>query len=226
VHVNRGVVAVMQPYFFPYAGYYRLLAAAETFVVFDDAQFTRRGRVHRCEVPGPSGAVEWLTLPLERQPQSTAIRDLRFAANARETFDARLARLSWLRGARGPLADSLLACLSGPFDSPCAFVTATLRFVAEALELPARIVLASELAVAPTTDRVERIAALVRAVGGREYLNAPGGRALYTADAFAHYGLALRFLDPYTGRYPHMASALAAEDAAALRADVMRGLAT
>ena len=67
-----GSVAVMQPYFFPYGGYFGLFAAAETFIVYDDVQFARRGRVHRCEAPGPAGGIEWLTLPLARQS-----RDLR-----------------------------------------------------------------------------------------------------------------------------------------------------
>jgi len=77
---SRDAVAVMQPYFYPYAGYFRLLAAAEIFVIFDDVQFPRRGRVHRCEVPRPVGgsnsALEWLTLPLARQPRDTLIKDL------------------------------------------------------------------------------------------------------------------------------------------------------
>src|ERR1700733_9542258 len=98
-------VAVMQPYFFPYAGYFRLLAAAETFVIFDDVQFPRRGRVHRCEIPGAGGSLEWLTLPLARQSRDTKIKDIAFAAGARDTFDRRLARLPWLAAARGPWAD-------------------------------------------------------------------------------------------------------------------------
>ena len=77
------VVAVMQPYFYPYAGYFRLLAAANTFVIFDDVQFPRRGRVHRCEVPGPGRRSEWLTLPLAGTPRDVLIGNLTFAAAAR-----------------------------------------------------------------------------------------------------------------------------------------------
>jgi hypothetical protein len=47
-------IAVMQPYFFPYAGYFRLLQAADHFVLLDCVQFPRRGRVHRTQVPGPA----------------------------------------------------------------------------------------------------------------------------------------------------------------------------
>jgi hypothetical protein len=40
-------VAVMQPYFLPYPGYFRLFAAADQVALFDCVQFPRRGWVHR-----------------------------------------------------------------------------------------------------------------------------------------------------------------------------------
>ena len=42
-------VAVMQPYFFPYIGYFQLMAACDVFLVFDDAQYIDRGWVNRTE---------------------------------------------------------------------------------------------------------------------------------------------------------------------------------
>ena len=40
-------IAVMQPYFFPYLGYFRLFSQADEFVIYDCVQMPRRGRVHR-----------------------------------------------------------------------------------------------------------------------------------------------------------------------------------
>ena len=76
-------VAVMQPYFYPYGGYFRLIAAVDLFILFDCVQFPRRGRVHRTEVPDGAGGRRWLTLPLAKQPQTTRIDHLAFAPGAR-----------------------------------------------------------------------------------------------------------------------------------------------
>ncbi len=222
--MGADVVAVMQPYFFPYAGYYRLLAAADTFVVFDDVQFPRRGRVHRCEVPGPSNAIGWLTLPLDHQPRETTIRELHFARDARRSFDERLARLTWLRDAQGPLAQGLRDHLTAPLDDPCSFIVAGIRFVAQALGLKARIVFASELSIERTDDRVTRILSLVRAVGGTTYLNSPGGRTLYDDATFSRDEVALRFLEPYRGSHASILQALATQDPAAIRMEILRDL--
>jgi hypothetical protein len=82
----------MQPYFFPYAGYYRLFAVVDEFVIFDCVQFPRRGRVHRRRSPARGGGAEWLTLLLARQPRDVLIRDIAFSPDARQRFDERLAR--------------------------------------------------------------------------------------------------------------------------------------
>jgi WbqC-like protein family len=210
---DRGTFAVMQPYFFPYAGYYRLLVAAETFVILDDVQFPRRGRVHRCEVPGPDGTPEWLTLPLARQPRDTLIKDLVFAAGARATLDR------WLERANGPWAERVHAHLFGPLDPPAVFVEAGLRLVAEALELRPHLVRGSTIDIDPSLRGADRIIAIGKALDGRIYINAPGGRALYGAAAFHREGIELKFLAPYRGPLGSILPALMG-DIAALRIEV------
>src|SRR5277367_4669735 len=82
--LSSSTVAIMQPYFFPYAGYFRLFAASDLFVIYDCVQFPRRGWVHRNRLIDVAGIERWLTLPLEKAPQSALIRDLRFPPDAGE----------------------------------------------------------------------------------------------------------------------------------------------
>ncbi len=217
-------VAVMQPYFFPYAGYYRLLVAADLFLIFDCVQFIRRGRIHRCEVPGPTGSLEQLTLPLEPAPRSTLVRDMRLAVDARRRFDERLARLHWIAAGRGPCADRVREWLqAAPLDRQLLvdYLEFTLRETAELLGLPARIARSSTLALAPDLRGAERVMAAVRAVGGRHFVNAPGGVGLYDPAAFVAAGLALSFLAPYDGRFPFLLPALMQRPAAEIADDIV-----
>jgi hypothetical protein len=217
----RWIVAIMQPYLYPYAGYFRLLAEADEFVILDCVQFPRRGRVHRCQVPGPDGREEWLTLPLATQPRSTLIRDLVFADDARAELDRRLDRLRWLAEGTGPAAARVRAQLHSPLSSVAHFLEDGLRLVASLLELPARISRSSDLDIDPSLRRQERILAIARAKNATDYLNAPGGHGLYDAQAFASAGVRLHFQDEYRGRFMHLLPALAAQDPAQLRADVL-----
>ena len=216
-------VAVMQPYFMPYPGYFRLLAAADVFVVLDCVQFNRRGRVHRAQLPGPTHAVEWLTLPLARQPREVLIRDLAFAPDARATFEARLRRVCRLTR-DGAIGARLHDWLLGPLDRVVDHLEDGLRLVADLLDLRPRMLRSSSLAISPALHGQERIIAIVQALGGTHYVNAPGGRHLYDAGRFADVGLHLSFLPPYPGRYPFLLPALLAAGPAQVRDDVLATL--
>jgi hypothetical protein len=217
---RAGTVAVMQPYFYPYAGYFRLIAAAETFIILDDVQFPRRGRVHRCALPGPAGKDTWLTLPLAPAPRDVQIRDICFSPGARAAFDVRLSRLNCLQEGQGPGANCVRAHLASPLNDIVDFLEAGLRLVSEILELPAKIVRASSLGVGLRGQ--DHIIALAEAVGGAIYVNAPGGRDLYSADAFAARGLTLKFLPPYDGAYSFLLPALVQEQPEAIRDDILK----
>ena len=212
----------MQPYFYPYAGYFRLFAVVETFVIFDDVQFPRRGRVHRCQVPGPDGAAEWLTLPLARPPRDILIKDLAFCADARQPLDRQLSRLSWLGRAAGPSADRVRAHLSGPLGPPVAFLEQGLRLVADILGLSAQIVRSSSFRLDPSLKGQARVIALAQALDARIYVNPPGGRALYDPEVFSRRGLELRFLTPYRGAFDFFLPALVQREPETLRADIQR----
>ena len=68
-------VAIMQPYYYPYAGYFRLFAASDAFVFLDSVQWNRRGRVHRCMTKG-----KWIhTLPIKKTHRDTTmIKDMQW----------------------------------------------------------------------------------------------------------------------------------------------------
>jgi hypothetical protein len=218
---NGKRVAVMQPYFFPYAGYYRLLLSADQFVVLDCVQFPRRGRVHRTEVQGPSGP-EWLTLPLAQQSREVLIRDLAFTKDSRHLLDQRLDRHAWLKAARGPVADRIKEHLYGPLPAVIDFLEAGLRLTAELLQLNTSIVRSSALQIDAGLKAEDRILAIVEAVGGRHYVNAPGGKKLYRSEAFAQRGISLSFLAPYQGSFFQMIPALLSVDPTIIREDIVR----
>ena len=56
-------VAIMQPYFFPYIGYFQLMAACDVFLVYDDAQYIYGGWVNRNRIL-VNGTAQWLTVPV------------------------------------------------------------------------------------------------------------------------------------------------------------------
>ena len=214
-------LAVMQPYFYPYAGYFRLFAAADRFVVFDCVQFPRRGRVHRAEVVGPDGSVEWLTLPLAKQPRSTRISELAFATDARPRFDAELRRLPWVRSTSGEPAERIREHLNSPLESVADFLVTGLDLACGLLGLPGTALRSSSLRIDSQLRGEDRIVEIAHRLNADRYINAPGGRDLYDFESFAGAGVDLRFLPPFDGRVFQMLPALMSGDTATIRGEIL-----
>ena len=111
-------IAIMQPYFLPYAGYFRLIARSDVFVIYDCVQFPRRGWVHRNKLLDAAGAEQWLTLPLRPAPQDVLIRDLEFPEDAPAAIAERLRPFPLVArdGVHAPLLDRMLQPQGRPAD--------------------------------------------------------------------------------------------------------------
>jgi hypothetical protein len=212
-------IAIMQPYFVPYAGYFRLLAATDLFVIYDCVQFPRRGWVHRNRLPDAQGRASWLTLPLAKAPQEVLIRDLAFCSEA-ETVLAERLRPFPLPAERNAAFASLMASLSVIDRPPVDYLVATLARTAQELRLPWRVLRSSSLAIAPELRGQDRILEIARRLGAKRYVNAPGGQLLYDRKAFEAAGIELRFLSDYAGPAWSVLWRLASEGAAALSSEI------
>lgn len=215
--LRADTVAIMQPYFVPYAGYFRLLAAADLFVIYDCVQFPRRGWVHRNRLPDAMGELQWLTLPLAKAPRDAAIRDLAFRPDAGEAMAAEMRRFPLLAGED---SHGLVAAVRDVEGAPLDYIERLLEMAARALGLPWRVLRSSSLAIPPDVRGQERILAIAQAVGARRYVNPPGGRELYQHDSFAEAGVELRFLSDYEGGYASILSRLLQEPAQAVADEI------
>jgi hypothetical protein len=214
----------MQPYFMPYAGYFRLFAAADLFVAFDCVQFPRRGWVHRNRLTLANGQADWLTLPLQKaERDSTRICDLRFREDGQATWQQALQRFPALQAlaTRHPaLAESTVHLTHDPAD----YILAGMRRVARALGIERPVIRSSSLGIDPALRGQARILAILDELRANEYLNAPGGRELYDGDTFRRAGVRLLFLSTYQGAFASILERLALEDLDALRAELHANL--
>ncbi len=218
-------VAIMQPYFIPYAGYFRLFAASDLFVIYDCVQFPRRGWVHRNRMPGADGREGWLTLPLAKMPRDVRIRDLSFSDDAAAILEERMRRIPLLASPRQP-ESAILQSLKRVSGSPVDYLERLLRDIVSHLGLRWHTVRSSSLDLPDSLHGQDRIIEIARRLGATGYVNAPGGRALYDAERFAAAGLELRFLADYPGPSSSILRRILEEDRQSLSEDIVAASAT
>lgn len=212
-------IAIMQPYFIPYAGYFRLFCAADLFVIFDCVQFIRRGWIHRNRLPNSNGELQWLTLPLAKAPQSIEIKNLTFAEGSQAEWAQRLRAFPQLCS---PDVDNAVLQRIQQLDaSPTEYLTSTLKITCETLDLPFSIAYSSTLNLPPDLKGQDRILAIAKHYGATDYINPPGGKALYQPESFQHHNIKLHFLSNYQGCCDSVLQRLLDTGARPLRNDII-----
>jgi len=201
---------MMQPYFFPYLGYFALIAAADEWVVFDTPQYIRRGWVNRNRVLS-SGRDGWkyIRIPVGKASQMTPISQMKTATSS-DLYADITNSLDEYRCWQAPFYDETLqlldACLSETSDDLTQCLVHCLSQTCDHLQVPFSPRLYSSLNLAVPADPQPGDWALHTAahLGASEYLNPPGGRGLFDVSAFRDAGIHLTFLDhklpPYQQR--------------------------
>ncbi len=188
-------IAIMQPYFVPYAGYLRLFAQADLFVVYDCVQFPRRGYVHRNQLPDRDGNPQWLTLPLASAPRDAKINQIEFTTDAPDRLASQRRKFPSLE-VLPEQWETLFAQVQGPLAP---WLEQSLRITCEQLGITTPMRRSSSLAVPDHLKGQDRIIEICRQLDATTYVNAPGGRDLYDATDFSAHGITLTFLPAYDG---------------------------
>lgn len=166
-------IAIHQPNYAPWSGYFAKMASADVFVFLDDCQMPiGRSYVSRVQIRGREGA-EWLTVPVQRS-EGQAIRAVKFAdrAWARKhlgTFRANYARCPYYR----QVLELLGPMYEDPGDYLAPFNMRLIRAIANYLGLKPRFCLESE--IPETGTSTQRLIDLVRFCGGSTYVSGLGG---------------------------------------------------
>lgn len=210
----------MQPYFIPYAGYMRLLACSDIFVVYDCVQFPRRSWVHRNKLKLSDGSLDWFTLPIQKADFDEKIKNIYFREDAAVIFEEAITAFPAFLLIRETYPE--LYHLLNSFDSSLStYNVAILSYLAHLFNFTPKIIYSSSLNIPESYKGQERIIKIVEALKGSHYINAPGGVSLYDESAFATRGICLDFLSEYVGDFSSILQLMTENDMKTLGSTIL-----
>lgn len=189
------IIAIHQPNYLPWLGYFRKIADADAFVFLDDAQFTKNSYINRTRVLN-AGVPRWLTVPV-----SVSLgQSIDAVAPARP--DWRAAHLDSLKGfyVKAPAFGEGIALLSELLDrvpaEPLSDINRHLiEGLAGVLGLPTCFHASSEIGAADRRAD-DRLIALCRMLSTEPvYLSGRGGASYQDPEKFAAAGVGLRYTE-------------------------------
>ena len=191
-------LGIMQPYLFPYLGYFQLLHAVDQFVVYDDVAFIKQGWINRNRIL-INGRPSYVTVPVKHASSFALIQETvvdgdgqnaRWVEKTLKTIDQAYRRAPEF----GRVFPVIEAVFKSPTRRVAELATASLTAVMPLLGLRTRWVDSSARYGNAHLKGGDRVLAICRAEGATDYVNVAGGRELYRAERFAAEGIRLHFI--------------------------------
>ncbi len=184
----------MQPYLFPYLGYFQLIRAVDAFVVYDDVNYIVRGWINRNFILEQGNRL-MITLPLQGASQNLLINEVMVSSRQHKL-------LSTIRHnyAKAPYFKAVFPMLEDIFlqqeKNLARFLDYQLRRVCDYLGLAPRWHVSSSLNKDNSLRGQNKVLAICEELGAKHYINVPGGKSLYDHAAFANHGMQLFLIQP------------------------------
>lgn len=191
-------LAIMQPYFLPYIGYFQLIASVNKLVILDDVNFIQRGWINRNRL-WLNNAPHMFTIPLHGASQNKLIYEIELA----DEQDWRKKLLSTIRHAysKAPYYNHVSGLLENLINFPSnrlnEFLVNSLHEIIRYLCLEVELVSSSRIYQNTHLKKQARILDICRQEQTRIYINPIGGLDLYDKTSFSQQGISLYFLQSH-----------------------------
>lgn len=197
-------VAIMQPYFLPYIGYFQLMNAVDQFVVYDNIEFTRKGWIHRNRIL-VNGADAFVSLPLKKDSDYLFVKD-RYLAETWSTDRLNILNRVKESYRKAPQFDVVFPlverCLKYEESNLFHFLFNSLKEINQYLGIQTPLHISSEIEANHSLKSEEKVLDICRVMGATSYINPIGGIDLYQKATFQAQGIDLGFIRAEGVHYP------------------------
>lgn len=188
-------LAIMQPYLFPYIGYFQLMYVADRFVIYDDVNFIKKGWINRNNLLG-NAQPQLFTLPLKDLSQNKAINEIEIDNLA--NFKDKFLKTLYQNYKKAPYFQEVVGlvalCLDNKQENIADLITHSLQQIKYYLGLNTELLRSSEACHNKHLKAQDRIIDICVQQGAHRYVNAIGGQHLYDKAAFEASGIELKFI--------------------------------
>lgn len=194
----------MQPYLFPYIGYFQLIKSVDIFVFYDDVNFIKKGWVNRNRIL-VNGKDLIFTVPLNKVSQNNLINEtfinLDMFGNWKEKFVQTLL-FNYKKAPYYCEVERLInSVLNKKFNTISELAIESITIISKYLQLDVKFITSSERYDNKTLEREDRLVDICVEEKASHYINALGGQELYNKESFKNKGIDLSFIKTHPIEY-------------------------
>lgn len=188
-------IGIMQPYFFPYLGYWQLINAVDKYVIYDDVNYIKNGWINRNNIL-LNGQKHLLTLPLDGASPFLLINQIKMTSNIKvkekilKTVEQAYKKAPFYKLVY-PIIEKLI--MNKDLNIAVAIYN-SIKDILLYLNINTELILSSSLDKDNSLKGQDKVLNICKLLKGTEYYNAIGGQELYSANDFQEKNIELKFL--------------------------------
>ncbi len=191
----------MQPYFFPYIGYWQLINYVNVFVVYDNIEYTKKGWINRNRYL-MNGKPEYFSLPIEKGSDYLDIVERRVSDSY---SDKKILHQLDAAYKKAPYYRETINLIERIYDisdrNLFVFLYDTIKSVVDYLDIDTEIVVSSTVSKDRALKKEKRVIDLCKSINADIYINPIGGMELYDKNDFLNEGIEIQFLKSQLPEY-------------------------
>lgn len=196
-------VAIMQPYIFPYIGYFQLINAVDEFVVYDDVNFMKGSWINRNNILADNNS-QLFSIPLVNASSFKCINEIKIFTGV--NWQRKLLRNIEFSYKKAPFFSSIYPLLEeiilNDETNLSRYLMSSLQKVAGYLKMDTTFKISSELNKDIHLKGQDKVINICNGLEATNYINAIGGLDLYDKSSFETESITLNFLKTKDTCYP------------------------
>jgi hypothetical protein len=196
-------IGIMQPYIFPYIGYFQLINAVDKFVIYDDVNFINKGWINRNRILN-NGKDSLFSIPLKEASQNKLINEI--DVNWDSVWKSKFLKTLEQCYKKAPFYQETLLIIEQTLDidnEPISkIIEHNLRLICECLDIKTEIVSSSVIYKNTHLKAQERILDICLQEKATQYINPIGGLELYDKVFFEEKNIKMNFIKSNPVEYP------------------------
>lgn len=195
-------LGIMQPYFFPYIGYWQLIKAVDKYVIYDDVNFIKGGWINRNRIL-MNGEYKMINLKMKGASPNKLINEVEVADD--KVYNKKLLRTIESCYCKAPFYLEVFPIIERIINNKeknlASYLEFSIREVCKYLSIDTEIILSSSIDKNNDLKGQDKVIEICKVFNTDEYFNAIGGQELYSYEDFSANKIKLKFLKNYNIEY-------------------------
>ena len=194
-------VAIHQPNYLPWIGYFQKMSLADIFVILDTVQFSKRSYTQRTKIRTKEGWM-WLTIPVEKKYYFKPIYEIHLPVESKWMRKHKMSLIKHY--ANSPFFDRSFVerYYCSEFTTLQEFNEFGIFYLKNEFEIENKVIRASELGLDKNLKSTELLIEIVKRVGGDVYISGMGGKKYMEEEKFEKEGIEIRYFEFRPFEYP------------------------